>query len=150
MSDIVERVTFPESPEIVWLALTSRELLSEWLMPTSDYEPTVGVRFTLRAPKMPGWDGVIHGEVLEMIATTRLVWSWRGSNMRAATRVTFTLEPAGTGTALTLEHTGFAGLGGFILSRMHRGGWAGKFLRRQLPRVLARVAADASPKGYEQ
>ena len=140
MSKVVERVTFPEPPDIVWLALTSRELVSEWLMPTPDYEPIVGRRFSFRAPRMPGWDGVIHCEVLEVEAMQRLVWSWRGSNMRAATRVSFTLEPTGSATTLTLEHTGFTGLGGFILSRMHRGGWAGKFLRRQLPRVLARVA----------
>ena len=79
MSSVVERVTFPESPDIVWLALTSRELVSEWLMPTPDYEPIVGRRFSFRAPRMPGWDGVIHCEVLQVDAMQRLVWSWRGS-----------------------------------------------------------------------
>ena len=141
MSDIVERVTFPEPPDVVWLALTSPELVSEWLMPVTGYEPAVGCHFTLRAPRMPGWDGVIHCEVLVAVPTQQLAWSWRGSNMRAPTRVTFTLERAGNGTMLTLEHTGFGGLGGFILSRMHRAGWAGKFLRRQLPRILSRLAA---------
>lgn len=141
MSDIVEQVRYPEPIDIVWAALTSRELVSEWLMPTRDYATVVGHRFSFHAPRMPGWDGVIHCEVLEVLAPTRLAWSWRGSNMRAATRVTFTLEPDAAGTVLTLEHTGWAGLGGFVLSRMHRGGWAGTFLRRQLPGVLRRAAA---------
>src|SRR5262245_38215113 len=123
MTDIVERVTFAEPTDVVWAALTTTELVSEWLMPTTDYAPLAGCRFTLRAPRMPGWDGVIHCEVLEIVDMTRLVWSWRGSNMGSATRVTFAIEPVGTGTLLTLEHTGFSGLGGFILARMHRGGW---------------------------
>ena len=63
-----------------------------------------------------------------------------GSNMRATTRVAFTLAADGAGTLLTLEHTGWSGIGGFVLSRMHRGGWARNFLRRQLPRVLERTA----------
>lgn len=139
MSDIVERVRYPEPIDVVWAALTSRALVSEWLMPTRDYAAVVGHRFSFNAPRMPGWDGVIQCEVLEVTPTTRIVWSWRGSNMRAATRVTFTLAPDGDGTVLTLEHTGWSGLGGFILSRMHRGGWGGKFLRRQLPRALRRA-----------
>ena len=117
MSDIVEQVRYPEPIDVVWAALTSRELVSEWLMPTRDYATVVGHRFSFHAPRMPGWDGVIHCEVLEVLAPTRLAWSWRGSNMRAATRVTFTLEPDAAGTVLTLEHTGWAGLGGFVLSR---------------------------------
>jgi uncharacterized protein YndB with AHSA1/START domain len=140
MSEIVERVRYPEPSDVVWAALTSRELVSEWLMPTRDYAAVVGHRFSFQAPRMPGWDGVIQCEVLEVTPTTRLVWSWRGSNMRATTRVAFTLAPDGAGTVLTLEHTGWTGLGGFVLSRMHRGGWARKFLRRQLPRVLRQAA----------
>jgi uncharacterized protein YndB with AHSA1/START domain len=136
MSDIVERVRYPEPIDVVWAALTSRALVSEWLMPTPDYAPVAGHRFELHAPRMPGWDGVIHCEVLEVTPGTRLVWSWRGSNMRATTRVAFTLARDGGGTMLTLEHTGWSGLGGCLLSRMHRSGWAGKFLRRRLPRVL--------------
>src|SRR6478736_6292698 len=104
MSDIVERVRYPESIDIVWAALTSRELVSEWLMPTRDYAAVAGHRFRFHAPRMPGWDGVIHCEVLEVTPTTQLVWSWRGSNMRAATRVAFTLASDGEGTVLTLEH----------------------------------------------
>lgn len=140
MSEIVEQVRYQEPIDIVWAALTSRELVSEWLMPTRDYAAVAGHRFRFNAPRMPGWDGVIDCEVLEVTPTTRLVWSWRGSNMRAATRVSFTLVPDGNGTVLTLEHTGWKGLGGFFLSRMHRGGWGGKFLRRQLPNVLRHTA----------
>jgi uncharacterized protein YndB with AHSA1/START domain len=142
MSDIVERVRYPEPIDVLWAALTSRELVSEWLMPTHDYLAVAGHRFTFRAPRMPGWDGVIQCEVLEIVPMTRLVWSWRGSNMRAATRVVFTLAPDGEGTWLTLEHTGWSGLGGFVLSRMHRSGWGRNFLRRRLPLVLRRSAEN--------
>lgn len=147
MNDIIERVVLPEPPDLVWKALTSRELVSEWLMPTADYDPSVGHRFVFRAPKMPGWDGVINCVVLEVNAMSKLVWSWQGSNMRRPTRVSFVLEPSGTGTLLTLEHSGFEGVGGFILSRMHRSGWRGRFLRRSLPSVLVRLQQHMNTTG---
>ena len=150
MSDIVERVRYPESVDVVWAALTSRVLVSEWMMPTPDYSAVAGHRFELHAPRIPGWDGVIHCEVLEVTPSTRLVWSRRGSNMRAATRVSFTLAPDNEGTLLTLEHSGWSGLGGFLMSKMHRSGWAGKFLGRELPRVLVKVRATTSPQTLRQ
>ena len=142
MSEVRRVVTYPHPPAIVWHALTTRERIAEWLMP-NDFSPAVGTRFDLRARPMPGWDGVIHCEVLELDAPRRMVWSWRGSNMKAPTRVTFTLDAVGGATRLTLEHAGFRGLGGFLLGRMHGAGWGGKFLGRQLRELLDRLAAGA-------
>ena len=38
----------------VWRALTDRRALSQWRMET-DFEPTLGHRFTFRAKPPPGW-----------------------------------------------------------------------------------------------
>lgn len=136
MKDIVHTVTYPQPVEAVWKALTTRELLSQWLM-ENDFHPEVGRSFRLRARPMPGWDGVVDCKVLELVAQTRMVWSWQGTNMKRATYVTFELEPVAGGTRLTLRHAGFQGVGGLFLRLMHSSGWKGKFLRKQLAGLLS-------------
>jgi uncharacterized protein YndB with AHSA1/START domain len=137
MGEIRRSVDYDDAPDAVWQALTDRALLAEWLMP-NDFEPVVGRAFQLRAPKMPGWDGVIHCRVLELDPPRLMRWSWQGTNMAAETIVSFHLAPSAQGTTLTLEHTGFRGVGGMILRLMHDAGWRGKFLDKQLRAVLAR------------
>ncbi len=56
--------------------------------------------------------------------------------------VTYTLEPHGSGTRLTFLHTGFRGVGGFILAKLMMGpGWK-KMLGSRVPAVLADVDDD--------
>ena len=44
---VVER-TMPHPPEKIWRALTSAELVGQWLM-NNDFQPVVGHRFNFRA-----------------------------------------------------------------------------------------------------
>jgi uncharacterized protein YndB with AHSA1/START domain len=126
----------PYPPAAVWRALTDPAALAEWMMPVHDFAPVVGQRFQVRAKPMPGWDGIVDCEVLDVDEPHRLAYSWRGSRMRAGTTVRWTLDPLpGGGTRLRLEHTGFTGLGGAVLGLMHRGGWR-KFVARRLPAHL--------------
>ena len=56
--------------------------------------------------------------------------------------MTYTLEPHDGGTRLTLTHTGFTGVGGFILAKlMMTPGWK-KMLGVLIPKVLADVGDD--------
>jgi uncharacterized protein YndB with AHSA1/START domain len=50
----LERV-YLHPPELVWRALTDREVLAEWLMP-NDFAPVVGHTFTMRTDPGPGFD----------------------------------------------------------------------------------------------
>jgi uncharacterized protein YndB with AHSA1/START domain len=107
MSDSIRReITFPQSPEDVWRALTDSAVLAEWLMP-NDFEPRVGHRFTFRSEPNPqaNFDGVIHCEVLTCTPPTDLAYSWAAGGMD--TRVTYRLEPDGTGTRVFFEQSGF-------------------------------------------
>ena len=62
LSVVVEReIAFP--PEKVWRALTQPHLIEEWLM-KNDFKPVGGHRFNFRSTPVPGWNGVIDGEVL--------------------------------------------------------------------------------------
>ena len=107
-SIVVERV-MPHQPEKVWRALTTSELIADWLM-KNDFQPVVGHRFQFRATPMPGWSGVTNCEVVEVDAPRRLAYSWgdgseSGSGLQ--TLVTWTLTPAEGGTLVRMEHSGF-------------------------------------------
>ncbi|GAB3872895.1 SRPBCC domain-containing protein [Kibdelosporangium lantanae] len=134
--DITIETCLPDRPDVVWRALTDPEALNEWLMPVVGFAPVVGCRFQLTAKPMPGWDGVVHCEVLEVDEGRLLSYSWQGTRMKRSTTVTWTLTATDDGgTRLCLNHSGFAGVGGAILRVMHRSGWR-KFVLRQLPGQL--------------
>jgi uncharacterized protein YndB with AHSA1/START domain len=111
--DIVVEDVLPHAPEVVWTALTTAELIGRWLMP-NDFAPEVGRRFTFRTKPMGDWDGVVHCEVLEVVANHKLVYSWTGGTdrnptygARLDTVVTWTLTPVAGGTRLRMVHAGF-------------------------------------------
>jgi uncharacterized protein YndB with AHSA1/START domain len=137
---------YPHPPELVWRALTDPELIAEWLMP-NDFVAEVGRRFRMRTDPAPGFDGVVHCEVLELDPPRRMRWSWRGGPID--TEVAFTLEPAivyaRPGTQLTVEHTGFQGLPAVLVSFILGAGNRGIYGRR-LPAVLDAAARDSAAR----
>ena len=107
-SIVVER-ELAHPPEKVWRALTDGPLVAAWLMP-GDFRPVVGHHFTLRAEPAPHWDGVTHGEVLEVDPCTRLVYRWQTAGAAPdglSTVVTWTLTPTPRGVLLRMEQAGF-------------------------------------------
>jgi uncharacterized protein YndB with AHSA1/START domain len=138
--DLVLERLYPHPPERVWRALTDRRALATWLMET-DFEPTLGHRFTFRAKPQPGWDGVTYCEVTELDPPRRLAYTWRGGSgkdrpLTLDTLVRFTLLPEGNGTRLRLEHTGFQGLKSVLVSFLMKAGW-----RKKLQTTLGEVIA---------
>ena len=125
--------------EAVWAALTDREALSEWLMP-NDFAPRAGHRFTFRTKPAPGFDGIVHSEVLELDPPNRLVLAWRGGSLN--TTLHFLLEEHAQGTLLTLRHSGFHGLS-TVLPRVVLGfGW-----KRLLDQKLFHLVQEARHAG---
>ena len=99
----------PYPPEKIWRALTTPELISEWLM-KNDFQPVVGHRFQFRATPMPGWSGMTNCEVIEADPPRRLVYRWGdGSESESGLRtvVTWTLSPVDGGTLVRMEQSGF-------------------------------------------
>jgi uncharacterized protein YndB with AHSA1/START domain len=135
--DIACEAELPYPVADVWQALTDPAALADWVMPVEDFAPLVGQRFRFRAKPVPGWDGVINCEVLAIEPPHTMVLRWQGSRMRTPTTVTWSLTPAGEGTRLRIDHQGFAGPGGYLLSLMHGPGWR-KMARRLAVRVGAR------------
>jgi uncharacterized protein YndB with AHSA1/START domain len=145
MSAIVHETVYPHPVERVWRAITDPESIAAWLM-RNDFAPVVGHRFRFHTEPRPGFDGVVHCEVLEVDEPRRLVYSWVGGPLR--TRVTWTLTPEGAGaTRLRLEHEGFVGVKGFFIRSMLARGWKSKIMVTSIPRVLDRLAAAGAPTG---
>ena len=49
----------------MWDAITDPEAISDWLMPT-DFAPRLGHKFQFRTKPAPGFDGIVHCEVIEL------------------------------------------------------------------------------------
>jgi uncharacterized protein YndB with AHSA1/START domain len=92
-------------PEKVWRALTDPVLLSEWLLPVVDLKLERGAAFTLKAPPMPNWDGIVNCRVVDIEAHRKLSYRWVVGDID--TVVTFTLTPTTEGTRLSLVQSGF-------------------------------------------
>lgn len=105
-SRIEREIVYPYPPERVWRALTHRDALSRWLLPSEDFEPSPGHRFRFQAEPCGDWDGGIECQVLEVDAPHHLSYSWQAQPDQPPTLVTWTLEPTEAGgTHLRLEHT---------------------------------------------
>lgn len=141
---IVVKYELAQPPEKVWRALTEPKLLAAWLM-DNDIAPVVGHRFQFRAQPVPGWDGVVDCEVLEVVPFERLSYSWRGGSDQLEgyggkldTVVTWTLEKSASGgTLLELNHSGFTPKNAFAFENLGKG-WRGKLAER-IERVLTEL-----------
>jgi uncharacterized protein YndB with AHSA1/START domain len=86
-----------------------------------------------------GWRGFVECEVLEVEHERLLKISWVGDEKVKPQTVTYRLADDGAGTRLTLDHEGFEGLGGFMLSKfILKPGWK-VMLRKRLAKVIGGV-----------
>jgi len=139
--DLILETFYAEPPDLVWRALTDSALLAEWLM-ENDFSPVAGAKCLFRMKPMPGFDGTIRCEVLEVEPPRKLVYTWEGGSVWGKTTITWLLTPENGGTRLRLEHRGFAGFRPFLLSLMMEPGWKKK-LSKQVPQVIARLAGHS-------
>ena len=122
---------FQQSPGEVWEYLTRPELIEQWLM-KSDFQPILGhkFRFTFQAKPDSQYEGVVHGEVLEVLPLTRLSYSWNGRTQDKSRKFTsivvWSLVPKDNGTELQLQHDGFEMIDDILI---HTNGWKNCFMR---------------------
>ena len=114
---------YPHPPEKVWRALTDPALIPRWTSTGAGgrpegFAPAVGTKFRYVAKPKPGWSGIVECEVLEADEPKLLRYSWADPGGGEVTEVAYRLEPRGNGTRFTFEHTGFTGIGGFLVSKI--------------------------------
>jgi uncharacterized protein YndB with AHSA1/START domain len=110
---IVGEVAIAASPERVFRALASREILNWWVRPgvfnMTEWTGDVRVGGRWRATGTGnGRPFVLEGEFLEIDRPRKLVHTWYFADAIPPTTVTYRLDPMDGGTRLTLQQLGFA------------------------------------------
>jgi uncharacterized protein YndB with AHSA1/START domain len=112
---ILATVEIAASPERVFRALTSREVVTWWgadgVYRTTDWsgDVRVGGRWRASGAGADGKPFSVEGEYLEVDPPHRLVHTWNPDwDPGAATKVAYQLEAIEGGTRVTLRHTGFS------------------------------------------
>ena len=141
MTDIRITRQYPHHPAKVWRALTDPEIVPRWTATgrggrPEGFSPTIGTHFRFVGKPVPGWRGVVECEVLEVHEPTLLRYSWLGDEDGHTTQVIYRIEPHRAGTRFTYEHTGFVGIGGFLMAKLVLGPVRTKMLDVGLPTVL--------------
>ncbi len=131
---------YPHSVERLWHALTDPELVPLWTSTgrggtPEGFAPVVGNRFRLVGKPVPGWDGIVDCEVLEVEPPFMLRHTWKGDEHEPSI-VTWRIKPTESGSRLTYDHTGFRGVDGLIMSKFVLGPIRRRMLTRGLPSVL--------------
>jgi uncharacterized protein YndB with AHSA1/START domain len=122
-SDIHIVNDYPHPLEEVWRALTDPAKVPLWTKEglggrLEGFQPIVGTRFKFVAKRQPWWRGFVECEVMEVRAPSLLRYTWVGDEGESPSLVTYQLEPIEGGTRFTFDHTGFKGIGGFMVSRV--------------------------------
>jgi uncharacterized protein YndB with AHSA1/START domain len=130
VQQIVVDEVFPHAPEMLWKVLTDGELIARWIMVPTGFAAVEGTRFTFQTTPGGAWDGVIHCEVLEVVANERLRYAWKGGHEANVgygapldTIVTWTLSRVADGTRLRLVHSGFVSPMNDPAFKTMSGGW---------------------------
>lgn len=149
MTDIRIVRDYPHPPVKVWRALTDPALIPLWTA-TGDgaraegFSATAGTRFQFVAKPRPGWRGIVDCEVLEAREPALLRYSWAGEENGDLTYISYRLEPQAGGTRFSYEHTGFTGIGGFLLAKLVLGPVRRKMLSVGVPAVLDDMDDDGA------
>ena len=122
MKDIISKQQlFPHPISKIWKAISDGAQISSWFI-QADFKPEVGYQYTFTHEKT-----VIKGEVITAKPVTTLVYTWRIEGTEVVTTVSWKLEESGSGTLLTLEHSGiskYPGESAVMMFNNFDGGWA--------------------------
>ena len=118
MTDVRIVREYPHPPAKVWRALTDPVLMKLWLVAArpEHFSTVVGARFEYVGKPQIGWSGVVDCEVLEAREPSVFRYSWT-SDGSVATEVAYRIDPRVRGARFTFEHTGFTGIGGFLIAK---------------------------------
>jgi len=145
MSDIHIVRDYPHPPAKVWRALTDPGLMELWMIAArpEGFSTVVGTRFRFVGKRQPGWSGIVDCEVLEARAPSLFRYAWVADG-GDATQVTYRVEPIDGGARFTFEHTGFTGIGGFLLAKLVMTPIRKKMFGVRIPALLADVDDDGA------
>lgn len=103
---VVKEVTINTHVSKVWDALTKKEQIAKWLMPSDDFELKAGTTFNMLGTSK----GVEYPHVCtikEIVHEQKLSYTWAVKDKLGDTLVTYELEEQDGKTKLTLTHSGW-------------------------------------------
>ena len=115
LSRIDQSIDIDAPPGRVWRALTNAEELSAWFQVQIEGDIAPGIEVWMTSVHK-GYEGQrFRVRFTEMVKPHRLAWEWHPGavdpnvdySREPRTTVTFTLEPSGRGTRLTVSESGF-------------------------------------------
>lgn len=119
----VERV-FDAPKNLVWRALTEKELMKLWYFDLAEFKAELGFRFEFMGGPP---DGVQHKHLCEITQVDfeqKLSYSWKYDGYEGESHVSFELFPENESTRLVLTHTGldtFPQLADFAIANFEAG-----------------------------
>jgi uncharacterized protein YndB with AHSA1/START domain len=143
-ASILATVEIAASPDRVFQALTSREIVSWWVRPgvfdTQEWTGDIRVGGKWRCSGIGrGKPYALEGEFREIDPPRKLVHTWHPvSSPEPPSVVTYILEPTASGTRVTLRHTGMSSRDATMANAL---GWESSFAR--LAEIVARASAGA-------
>jgi len=115
LSRIDRSIELNAPPERVWRALTNAEELSAWFQVKIEGPIAQGTEVWMTSVHPDHAGQRFRVRIAEMTRPHRVVWEWHPGEVDPAldysreprTTVTFSLEPSGRGTRLSVSETGF-------------------------------------------
>jgi uncharacterized protein YndB with AHSA1/START domain len=115
LSRIDRTVEIQAPPERVWRALTNAAELSTWFQVRIEGDITAGTAVWMTSTHAQHAGERFRVRIIEMTPPRRMVWQWHPGekdpsvdySKEPETTVVFALEPAGSGTRLSVSETGF-------------------------------------------
>ena len=98
MADYKKYYIIPESPELVYQALTTESTMRLWTGDLAQFTAEAGTEFSM-------WDGSIVGRNLAFEASRKIEQEWFFGDLPEPSIVTIILHPNPKGTSLELVHT---------------------------------------------
>lgn len=105
-TDVIKETTIDAPVSKVWDALTKKEQIAKWLMPSDNFELKLGATFNMLG-KSKGVEYPHICTIKEIVPEKKLSYTWAVKDKLGDTLVTYDLEDLDGKTKLTLTHTGW-------------------------------------------
>ena len=102
---VIER-TYNAPADLVWKAITQKELMKQWYFDLKEFKPEAGFVFEFTGGPSPDRQYLHHCEILEVVPGKKLKHTWEYKGYEGKSFVTFELFPEGNQTRVKLTHEG--------------------------------------------